>query len=322
MSRYTKLLAIILVVLAAILGWVAYRLAVAPKPAPTAPVAVDSRPAEVIGPRFDVVVAAATVTAGTPLKQSDLTVTQWPVRLDQGFDAPDKLVGLSLRRDVTAGQPITTDAVMLGLSRHLAPGERAVAIAIDEVVGGANQMTPGDYVDVFFLLDKKDEISGTQSRLLQSRVKLLTYGEASIDGPPPEEARQANNGARTTRQAPRTATLAVPLDMVNELFLASRTGRLQLALRAPQDEAKVDRALFAERRPVLTGRAGLTPEQRAELESPENKAYAGDSLVQLSNVIAPAPTPAPRAVSGGAGGSGGGNAIQVWRGGKPEVVRY
>ncbi|RYF50687.1 MAG: Flp pilus assembly protein CpaB [Comamonadaceae bacterium] len=321
MSRYTKLLAIILVVLAVILGLVAYRLAVAPKPAPATPPVAENRPAEVQGPRFDVVVASAAVAAGTPLKASDLTVAQWPVRLEQGYAAPDKLVGVTLRRDILAGQPVTTDAVMTGLSRHLEPGQRAVAIAIDEVVGGANQMTPGDYVDVFFLLDKKDEISGTQSRLLQSRLKVLTYGDASIDGPAPDESKANANGPRTARQAPRTATLAVPLDRVNELFLASRTGRLQLALRSPEDEALVDRSLFAERRPVLTGKAGLTPAQKAELELADNKAYAGDSLVQLSDVVTPAaPAPAPRTVSSG-GGSGGG-AIQVWRGGKPEVVRY
>lgn len=321
MSRYTKLLAIILVVLAVILGLVAYRLAVAPKPAPAAPQVVDNRPVEVQGPKFDVVVASSAVAAGTPLKASDLTVTQWPVRLEQGYAAPDKLVGVTLRRDILAGQPVTSDAVMTGLSSHLEPGQRAVAIAIDEVVGGANQMAPGDYVDVFFLLDKKDEISGTQSRLLQSRLKVLTYGDASIDGPAPDESKANANGPRTARQAPRTATLAVPLDRVNELFLASRTGRLQLALRSPEDEALADRSLFAERRPVLAGRAGLTPAQKAELELADNKAYAGDSLVQLSDVVTPAaPAPAPRTVS--SGGGAGGSAIQVWRGGKPEVVRY
>lgn len=321
MSRYTKLLAIVLVVLAAILGFVAYRLAMAPKPAAPAPLAVESRPAEMQGPRFDVVVAAAAVEAGTPLKASDLTVAQWPVRMEQGFSDPARLVGTSLRRDILAGQPVTSDAVMSGLSRHLEPGQRAVAIAIDEVVGGANQMTPGDYVDVFFLLDKKDEISGTQSRLLQSRLKVLTYGDASIDGPSPDEAKaNANSNNRGARQAPRTATLAVPLEYVNELFLASRTGRLQLALRSPEDEALVDRSLFAERRPVLAGKTGLTPEQRAELELADNKAYAGDSLVQLSNVVVPAPVVAAPRVS--SGGGTGGNAIQIWRAGKPEIMRY
>ncbi len=318
MSRYTKLLAIILVVLAAILGFVAYRLAVAPKPVVPAPVAVESRPAEVHRPRFDVVVAASAVAAGTPLKASDLTVAQWPVRLEQGYESPEKLIGSSLRRDILAGQPVTSDALMSGLARHLEPGQRAVAIGIDEVIGGANQMAPGDYVDVFFLLDKKDEVSGTQSRLLQSRLRVLTYGEKSIDGPTPDEEKANASGNRGARQVPRTATLAVPLEQVNELLLASRTGRLQLALRSPEDDALVDRTLFAERQPVLAGRPGLTPEQKAELELADNKAFAGDSLVQLSSVVTPAASaPAPRAPSGG-----GGHAIQIWRAGKPEVMRY
>lgn len=326
MSRFTKLLAIVLVLLAVLLGIFAYRLAVAPAPVPAqAPTQVLPK-AENDGPRFAVVVARAAVSAGVPIKSGDLEVAQWPVPLSQGFTSADTLVGKTLRRELAVGEPVTQDSVMTGLARHLGAGERAVTIGIDEIAGGANQVTPGDYVDVFFILDKNEETLGAQARLLQSRLRVLAYGLTSVDGPPASDEPNATGRSRPAQAPARTATLAVPIELVNELVLAGKSGRLQLALRSPTDEGQVDKTLFAARKPVLPGLSTLDTSQKAELEAPENKAYAGDSLIQLSNaanmpgVKSPAAAAAaPRATNSGGGG---GSSVQVWRGGKPEVLRY
>lgn len=70
---------------------------------------------------------------------------------------------------------------------------------------------------------------------------------------------------------------------------------------------------------MLPARADLTPEQREQLLSGPNRAYAGDSLAQLD-----APTPAARpapARAAGAGGAGG-RTVEILRGDKSERVRY
>ncbi|MBN9092061.1 RcpC/CpaB family pilus assembly protein, partial [Pandoraea pnomenusa] len=102
------------------------------------------------------------------------------------------------------GVALTQGTLAHGLSLQLAPGERAVAIPVTETVGVSNRIRPGDYVDVFFTLKTNQAgpngavADDTQARLLASRVRVLTYGNASLDDvtPPP-----ASPGVASTVQA-------------------------------------------------------------------------------------------------------------------------
>ena len=184
-----------------------------------------------------------------------------------------------------------------------------------QVVGGGNRIAPGDLVDVFFMLEKGVEVQGGQARLLQSQVRVLAYGASSVDGPEEKSALPGPPG-----QPARTAVLAVPVEQVNELMLASRSGRLQLALRPVGDDGKPDTQLFAQRGAVLPARPDLTPEQREQLLSGPNRAYAGESLAQLDGTVpVPAAKPAPVRATGGGGG---GRTVEILRGDKSERVRY
>ncbi|MFP3742929.1 Flp pilus assembly protein CpaB [Achromobacter sp. SIMBA_011] len=319
MSSLSKIIAGVLLAAGLVLAFVAWRLASAPSapaPAPAGPVATaPAAPAEPPVKRYPVVVAATPIPAGTRIDGDKmLKVDQWQVALSGSYSSPAPLQGAYVRVDVAAGDPLLPSMLAQGLARQLKPGERALAIAVDEVVGGGNRIAPGDLVDVFFVLEKGVEIPGGQARLLQSQVRVLAYGAASLDGPEEKSALPGPPG-----QPARTAVLAVPVDQVNELVLASRSGRLQLALRPVGDDGKPDTQLFAQRSAVLPARADLTPEQREQLLSGPNRAYAGDSLAQLD-----APTPAARpapARAAGAGG-GGGRTVEILRGDKSERVRY
>ncbi|MEI2415644.1 Flp pilus assembly protein CpaB [Orrella sp. JC864] len=318
MSNISKILAAALVLLALILGLFALRLARQPAPPPESAVQRQAEPQQP-QPSVGVVVAARAIEAGRQLTAEDLKVEQWQLAPALAHRDPQPLVGEYVRVALGAGEPVLQSALMRGLSAYLEAGERAVTIPIDEVVGAAGRILPGDRVDVFFSLARGNEVQGTQSRLLQSRVRVLAYGGDSLDGPvrAQDEGEAANRG-RNPPAAPRNAILAVPVEQVNELLLATRSGTLQLALRAPEDTQLPDKELFAERAPVLTGRPGLSSEQRARLDEGINKAYAGDSLPALSG---PAPAAAPVRTAARPA-SGGQRSIEVVRAGERENVRY
>ncbi|MFY1906327.1 Flp pilus assembly protein CpaB [Achromobacter xylosoxidans] len=317
MSSLSKIIAGVLLAAGLVLAFVAWRLASQPSPpppAPASPVATQaSAPAEPPAKRYPVVVAAAAIPAGTRIDGARmLKVDQWQVALSGSYSSPAPLQGAYARVDIAAGDPLLPSMLAQGLGRQLKPGERAVAIAVDEVVGGGNRIAPGDLVDVFFLLEKGVEIQAGQARLLQSRVRVLAYGTASVDGPEDKGTLPGPPG-----QPARTAVLAVPVEQVSELLLAGRSGRLQLALRPVGDDGGPDTQLFAQRGAVLPPRPDLTPEQRALLQSGPNRAYAGESLAQLEGT-----TPAAKPAAVRATGGGGGRSVEILRGDKSERVRY
>lgn len=320
MSSLSKIIAGILLVAGLVLAFLAWRLASQPATPPAGPPPVASAPVDApAAPSVtfhDVVVAAKGIPAGTRIEpDSMLTVSKWQVALSNSFDSVKPLEGAVARVDIALGDPILPSLLAQGLARQLKPGERAVAIAVDEVIGGGNRIRPGDAVDVFFMVEKSGEVTMGQARLLQSQVRVLAYGGTSVDGP--DERALPQQGAPA--QPARTAVLAVPVEQINELMLASRAGRLQLALRPIGDDNVPDTALFVQRSAVLPVRADLTPAQREALLSGPNRAYAGDSLVQLDGS---APAARPVANSNRGSGTGGGRTVEIVRGDKSERVRY
>lgn len=281
MSSMSKIVAGVLVLLAIVLGVFAARLALKePEPAPVV-AQREVRPEPVVETKertlYPVVVAARDLEPGVPLRAEDLQMDSWPAAPAQGFAQADPLVGEKLREALRKGEPLTERLLAQGLSRHLQAGERAIMVAVDESLGAAGGIAPGDRVDVFFTLGRDNENQNTQARLLLPSARVLAFGQDSLDGPVGAEAQKGR-----TSVAARSAMLAVPLAEVNGLLLAMGKGKLQLALRSPEDKAQPDMALFAEREPVLRARAGLSSDERERLRQAENLAYAGDSIASLA----------------------------------------
>lgn len=296
MSRLAKVIAVILILLAVLLGVFAFNLARQPAPAPEP--AQRPQPAPQALATVKVAVAARAVAAGQVLTAEDVRLAAWPTLPGGGFDSVEPLLGRVLRFDVLANEALTENQLASGLAARLRAGERAVAVAVDEVVGIGNRVQPGDWVDVFFTLPRAGEdAQRNQARLLLSRIRVLAYGQDSVDGPPPrDEADRNERNARRNAQ-PATAVLAVPVAWINDLLLARGNGKLQLALRSPLDLAAPDTGLFPEPDTVLAGRRDLTAEERAALQSADNRAYAG---VDLPGLAGPLPRNAPqRAVATG-----------------------
>jgi len=245
MGHFTKIAAILMIVIGLALGGYAWFLSRHPAPRPQAAAAnVAAAPSAALQP---VVVTSRAVPAGKPLEEADLRVEQLSIDPEGAFRATAAALGRVPVLDLGAGAPVLAPQLASGLALRVAEGERAVAVKVDETNGVGHRIQPGDRVDVFFVLKRDNgEIDRSQARLLLAKKRVLAYGEASLDGPEEASANGKNAGVPQQRAAQaRTAVLAVPVEDVDRLVLGEASGRLLLALRNPKDEALPDPALFA-----------------------------------------------------------------------------
>jgi pilus assembly protein CpaB len=340
MFRLTQILAAVLVLLALTLGGYAWWLG---GRAPATPSGTDAVAAPIVAaPSFPVVVTTRRVAAGETLAADALQVVRLPIGPPGALREASAAVGRVPVNELAAGALVMEGGLAAGLALRLAEGERAVAIRADEVLGVANRVQPGDFVDVFLML-KTDgrEVARSQARLLLSRQRVLAYGSASVDGMPATE--NGAGGAVPARplEAARTAVLAVPVQDVARLALAEANGRLLLALRHPGDTALPDAALFATLptalrpvaggpavsvvRPIDQAQAGLAMDDLAGGGATTLATLPSASAAPVHAATAPyaGPGPAARPRTAGAGTSArGGIEIESIRGDKRETVSY
>ncbi|VVE19711.1 Flp pilus assembly protein CpaB [Pandoraea iniqua] len=339
MNKATKILATLLVVIGVLLALFALRLGTTSAPAPTA---TPSPVTQTLTQRYPAVVAAKALAPGQVIAADAVKLVQFDAQTPGGFTNPADVVGRVPLVALAAGVPVTQNTLARGLAMQLAPGERAVALPVTEAVGVANRIRPGDYVDVFFTM-KTNQAPGpavgladdTQARLLASRVRVLSYGNASLDDvtPPPVTPGVASTvqAAATTAPPPpppnvnvqppmpaTAAVVAVPVADVNRVVLGTQQGKITLALRNPADDARPDTSLFPSPPPVLAGKAGLKGDDKASLDTPENQAYAGIATTGLAG----APVKAAAAPRPAGGGQGGGATIEVVRGAERSTASF
>ena len=276
--------------------------------------------------------AARALVAGKAIGTDDISLVALPINPAGAYSQASSVVGKVPLIDIGAGTPITESGLASGLAVKLADGERAVAIPVDEIVGAGNRVQAGDYVDVFFTLKQGQDSEKTQSRLLMSRLHVLSYGAAVIGtaggsggATPPQQAPQTSQPAQAQAQpVARTAVLATPVADVNRLLLATQNGKLMLALRNPSDEAIPDLALFPSPATVLAGKRELTRDQQDALKLPDNRAFAG---IEMNGLAGDSRSPASykAAAAPRTGGTRGANipgTVEVIRGTQRESVAF
>ncbi|MDO1528435.1 Flp pilus assembly protein CpaB [Fulvimonas sp. R45] len=286
MQKFTRIAALLLVVVAVILAIAAFSLG--RRAARPAVVQAGTNAAMPAGhtagtSTVSVVAAAGDLPAGQPIAASSLHLVPAAQKLPDGYTAIDAVVGDVPLVDIRKDTPITANLLAHGVAMALKPGERALAVPVDEQAGAGNRVLPGDYVDVFLSLkpgtasygQKKEQ---TQTRLLLSRLRVLAYGSRDLPRPAEVSDSASDKAAKATSEnppQPRTAVLAVPVGEVDQLLLGAQDGKLALALRHPGDDGQPDRALFPQPQHVLAPLAKLDAGQRQALDLPENRAFAG-----------------------------------------------
>jgi pilus assembly protein CpaB len=334
MYRLTQIVAAVLVLLAVALGGYAWWLGGRTTAAPSGATVVS--PAAAPATTFPVVVTRRKVAAGETLVADALQVVRLPIDPAGALGDVASAAGRVPVADLEAGALVLASGLSGGLALRLADGERAVAIRADEVLGVANRVRPGDFVDVFFML-KTDgrEVARSQARLLLSRQRVLAYGAASVDGMPTVDG----GGTAATRplEAARTVVLAVPVQDVARLALGEANGRLLLALRNPGDTAVPDASLFATLpsalRPMTRGPATAAiraiDQAQAGVAMPDLAGDAASVPVAYPSpglALAPGPAPAarPRAMAPGTPGAPARTGIEFEsiRGDRRETATY
>jgi pilus assembly protein CpaB len=176
-----------------------------------------------------VLVAARALPIGTALSANDLRVATWPATnpVAGAFTSPDAVAGRGLIADVVENEPITPAKLApteagAGLPPVIPPGWRAISVQVNEVVGVAGFVTPGNRVDVVATVNK-DPLN--MSRVVVSNVKVLAAG-TRYD----QQRAQTGEPIQTT-----VVTLLVTPADGERIALASVEGKLHLTLRNPLD---------------------------------------------------------------------------------------
>lgn len=249
-SRVTMALAGVLLLGAVVAGYWGITLSQQPPPSNNAAVApaVTAQP-QTLSTRIDeaadnaqrsaVVVAVKALAPFVPIKAEDLAIEQLRVAPQGSFSSIEQVVGRSSWNPIGAGTWLSEDSFAAGgpLAQMIRPQERAVAVAVDEVISGGGHVRPGDYVDVLLFMQEQDGQKQQTAQVAVPAVRLLSYGQElgpNLNG----QAVQIKDkdDAKKQPKAGRSVVLAVPQELVTRLMLASQAGTLRLAVRSADED--------------------------------------------------------------------------------------
>ena len=247
-SRISMVLAGLLLIGALIAGYWGLVLSRTPEPvaAPAAPVVsvANTVAAAEDQTRQPVVVLVHDVPAFIPLTAADLTVEKLRTVPAGSLTRLDQAIGRTPLRALGAGTWLTEESFNSGgpLARMIRPNERALAVAVDEVIGAGGQLSPGDYVDVLLFLRQDTSNAEQSAQIVLPAMRLLSVGDQlglANDGtpavPPPATAEERAQAAQR-RAGARTVVLAVPEPLLSRMMLAAQAGILRLAVRSAEEQ--------------------------------------------------------------------------------------
>jgi pilus assembly protein CpaB len=193
---------------------------------------MDARLAAARVPTTKVVVAAVDIPLADPIDAQWLKAVDWPtaVRPEGAVSDPAAVVGKVAMTAIAKGEPVLASKLVVagarrGLATIVPEGMRAVAVKVDEVVGVAGFVQPGDRVDVVVTMRPRDD-GPFVARIVLQNVQVLAVGkEIEARGKDAKEAKTVT-----------VATLVVTSEESERLALSTDRGHILLALRGIGDE--------------------------------------------------------------------------------------
>lgn len=180
-----------------------------------------------------VAVAADDLTWGTKLTPEMFQLVDYPAgSLPEGhFTSLETLKDRVLITNVQRNEPIlesrlapvgTTNG---GVAAVTDPNKRAMSVKVDDVIGVAGFIKPGDRVDVMVTIEPTSGAGGasnTVAKVILEHVKVLAAG-----------TQMERKGKDEEPKPVQVITVEVDVVEAEKLALASNQGRLRLALRNP-----------------------------------------------------------------------------------------
>lgn len=229
-SNALKALAGGLVVVAIVLGFLAYKLT----PGLQAPPPVENtQDVESDANQVLAVIAIERIPAYEPIKAESVVLAPISVEPEQYYTDTQEVVGRIPLRDISLGIPVTSESFSAAntLAHAIPEGMRAMSLEISDVVAVGGFVKPGDIVDVIvYLRSSGRQNTDSQARLLLEKTRVLAYQERLINATAEDKAAE---GGQKRQQ--RTAVLAVPVEDTTRVMLGASLGELRLALRPAED---------------------------------------------------------------------------------------
>src|SRR3954469_21458775 len=183
-------------------------------------------------PTQPVVVASNDLALGTELKADDLRVVNFPQgQAPEGaFARVNDVVGRGLitpivKSEVVLPAKLASKEAGSGLPPVIPEGMRPVSVRVNEVIGVAGYVLPGNRVDILATASPTDQHADTTTKLILSNVQVITAG-----------TRMEQDKKKAKPMQVTVVTLLVFPDQAERLALASTEGKIQLALRNPLDQ--------------------------------------------------------------------------------------
>ncbi len=242
-SRVMILLAILLILGASIAGYLGYKTTTEAKQAAIAAeqkAIAAQKVAEIGVPgKVAVVVIKQAVPAYKVLTADDLAIDYLKVAPPRTYRTIEEVIGQPVQVELAAGALLELGNLQPGseVARLLRPGERAVAIPVDEVIGGGGFVQPGDMVDILLFLRGENGAKDSAQVVMQS-LRVLGFGADIINPAGGIETPEQKAGRKSERARARSAVLAVAEKDVTRIMLASSLGTLRMATR-PAAEAQL-----------------------------------------------------------------------------------
>lgn len=235
-SRVMILLAILLILGASVAGYLGYKTTTEAKQAAiqAEQKAIAAQKVAEIGVpgKVAVVVIKQGVPAYKVLTADDLAIDYLKIAPPRTYRTIEEVLGQAVQVELAAGALLELGNLQPGseIARLLKPGERAVAIPVDEVVGGGGFVQPGDTVDILLFLRGENGARDSAQIVMQS-LRVLGFGADIINPAGGTETPEQRAGRKNERARARSAVLAVAEKDVTRIMLASSLGTLRMATR-------------------------------------------------------------------------------------------
>jgi len=182
--------------------------------------------------------ASRDLPVGSMVQPADVTAVAWagavPAKAEQKKGDVCPWVGRGVTTRIFQNEPIVEDRLApkgagAGLASTIPVGSRAVAVRVDEIVGEAGFVVPGQRVDVLIsgTLPGGSAATGTLEKTLLQNVQVLSAGQNLEKDP---EGKPISVTVVNLLVKPEDAEL---------LTLATKETRVQLVLRNPTDNTEV-----------------------------------------------------------------------------------